>query len=155
MSHDFDRDRAASELEHVFVYGTLKRGQCRANCWPKTPRSIRDAWTFGKLIDLGPYPALLVGSDRVWGELWSFEAEEIPIVHRALDIIEVTNQPGVPNEYDRVRVLVTLADGEQVLASSYRYAGRDQAAQAKHLQPFQTINDQLYVAWPRTSVFPN
>ncbi len=143
---------ATSELEHVFVYGTLKRGQCRQTCWPKTPRLIRGAWTRGELIDLGPYPALLAGADRVWGELWSFDAEVIHIVHRTLDRIEVTNQPGIPNLYDRVHVTVTLAAGEELIASTYRFANCDQAARAQPLQPSIRINDQLYVVWPSTSV---
>lgn len=137
-------------LEHVFVYGTLKRGQCRQDCWPKVPRLVRGAWTLGQLVDLGPYPALLEGEDRVWGELWSFDSCDITDVHNALDRVEVTNQPGIPNEYDRIKVLVTLGEdeGDTVIASTYRFSNHQDAAKAKLLQPSEIINGYRYVVWP-------
>ncbi|MBX3423145.1 MAG: gamma-glutamylcyclotransferase [Pirellulaceae bacterium] len=110
-------------LKHVFVYGTLKRGQCRENCWPLAPQRVRAGWTFGRLFDLGAYPALLEGKDRIAGEVWSYCELDLPRVLQVLDQIEVTGQPGIPNEYDRIQVPVTLVGGHQtVLAETYRFA---------------------------------
>ena len=82
------------------------------------------------------------------GELWSFAAEDIALVLAVLDQVEVTNQPGVPNEYDRVQVRVTLGDGNTVIASTYRYSRREDALRAKLLQPTEIIDGYHYVVWP-------
>lgn len=138
----------STKLEHVFVYGTLKRGQCREDLWPRPPASVAPAWTLGSLFDLGPYPALLAGSDRVLGELWSFEPSQMAAVLEVLDRIEGTNQPGLPNEYDRLQVQVTSWAGGKLEASTYRCA--DQAI-ADRLEPLVAncfIEDEPYVQWP-------
>lgn len=152
------------QLEHVFVYGTLKRGQCRQACWPVAPACISQGWIKGMMLDLGPYPALLEGNDRVWGELWSFEAHLIEAVHCTLDQIEVYNQPGLTDEYQRVRVAVQLhLEGdhlekippektnpaeEPVWASTYRFVGLQSAQQARSMPPSLTIDGASYVVWP-------
>ncbi|MEO8269548.1 MAG: gamma-glutamylcyclotransferase family protein [Aureliella sp.] len=137
-----------SKLEHVFVYGTLKRGECREACWPQVAENIERAWILGALIDLGPYPALLVGNERVLGELWSFNSQNIDIVIAQLDRVERTNQPGVPNEYDRVHVVATGQSLGAVIASTYRYANLRRAAQFKALAASHVIDGQAYVQWP-------
>jgi gamma-glutamylcyclotransferase (GGCT)/AIG2-like uncharacterized protein YtfP len=45
----------------VFVYGTLKRGEVRAACWPREPVKVEEATVRGALFDLGDYPALVPG----------------------------------------------------------------------------------------------
>jgi len=139
---------APSEGHHIFVYGTLKRGQCREKCWPAPPLQICSAWTMGKLIDLGPYPALLDGADRVFGEVWSFDSLDIARVREELDEVEVTNQPGIPNEYDRVPVLVQLFDGTEVTAECYRYVSRSSAVRRTPMAPSLWIQNHRYVVWP-------
>lgn len=134
--------------EHVFVYGTLKRGQCREDCWPVAPLSVEVAWTLGSLWDLGPYPALLVGSDRVLGELWSFAPSDLAAVFEVLDRIEGTNQPGLPNEYDRVQVSVTSWGRGELVASTYRYADYDVTRQSQPMVASSLIDGQFYVQWP-------
>jgi gamma-glutamylcyclotransferase (GGCT)/AIG2-like uncharacterized protein YtfP len=109
---------------------------------------IRQAWILGKLIDLGPYPALLEGDDRVCGELWSFKACDIAWVRQVLDKVEVTNQPGIPNEYDRVPVLVQLFDGTNLTAETYRYALQASAMRLAPVVPSLWVQDQRYVVWP-------
>lgn len=141
---------AFEKLEHVFVYGTLKRGQCREDLWPKVPVSVAPAWTWGSLFDLGPYPALLGGSDRVLGELWSFEPSEMATVLEVLDQIEGTNQPGLPNEYDRQQVQVTSwgCGGGELEASTYRYADQAIAHQLEPVAANCFLEGQPYVQWP-------
>jgi gamma-glutamylcyclotransferase (GGCT)/AIG2-like uncharacterized protein YtfP len=80
MSVTYDRP-----VDCVFVYGTLKRGQVRERSWPRQPLAVEPAWTLGRLFDLGPYPGLLAGTDRVLGELWRFAAEDLPETLRVLD----------------------------------------------------------------------
>lgn len=144
-------NEAFAKLEHVFVYGTLKRGECREACWPRAALTIEPAWTRGSLIDLGPYPALLVGDDRVLGELWSFTADDIAAVFEALDRVEGTNQPGTANEYDRVRVEVIGQTHGELKASTYRYANLKLAAQFAPMAASQLIDGQSYVKWPMDS----
>lgn len=140
---------ATQEFKHVFVYGTLKRGQCREDCWPRIPVRVEPAWTFGSLFDLGPYPALLVGGDRVLGDLWSFDPSDMPAVFAALDRIEGTNQPGAPNEYDRVLVRVTSWSRGELCASTYRYADPQIAGQLAPLEASCRVRGLSYVQWPR------
>jgi gamma-glutamylcyclotransferase (GGCT)/AIG2-like uncharacterized protein YtfP len=72
----------------IFVYGTLKRGEVRERMWPRQPLVIEPAEVRGALYDLGPYPALAAGDDRVAGELWHFAAADLPATLAALDRIE-------------------------------------------------------------------
>ncbi len=72
----------------VFVYGTLKQGQCRETLWPAEPLSIQIGWVDGVLWGRSDYPAMIAGDDRVLGELWSFDAERISLVLETLDQIE-------------------------------------------------------------------
>jgi len=135
-------------MEHVFVYGTLKRGQCREGSWPKAAALIRSAWTRGQLLDLGPYPALVVGDDRVRGELWSFAADDMATVVNRLDRIEVTNQPGLVNEYDRVSVAVTLDNGQTLSAQAYRLSDQQPAPALRPMAASVVVVGQPYVVWP-------
>lgn len=77
-----------SSSAHIFVYGTLKRGEERETCWPRRPLSIEWATTRGQLRDLGSYPALVEGSDAVLGELWQIAADDLAITLETLDEIE-------------------------------------------------------------------
>ena len=77
-----------------FVYGTLKRGQCRDHLWPVTPRTITPAWLRATLYGRKDYPALQTGDDHILGEVWTFEISEIPAVIEQLDQIEGTDYPG-------------------------------------------------------------
>ncbi len=111
----------ATTIGCIFVYGTLKRGQCRERSWPRQPLSVEPAWTLGRLYDLGPYPALVAGDDRVRGELWRFAAEDLPETLRVLDGIEgFRNQPG--DLYRRVVAECMTKAGQVANAFTYRYA---------------------------------
>jgi gamma-glutamylcyclotransferase (GGCT)/AIG2-like uncharacterized protein YtfP len=108
-------------IQCVFVYGTLKRGQCRERCWPRRPLEIESAWTLGRLFDLGPYPALVEGADRTLGELWRLAAADLRETLSALDRIEgYRGQPG--DLYQRVVADCTTEAGDVVRAFTYRYS---------------------------------
>lgn len=141
-----------SATQNIFVYGTLKRGQCRESCWPEVPLQIRPAWVHGCLFDLGPYPALIHGQDRIAGQLWSFRSDQIDLVRKALDRIEVTNQPGIPNEYDRIVVQACLLDGQYESAECYFFSDIRQLTQAyRPISPSLSHKGETYVIWPKSS----
>ncbi len=113
----------SSSIRGVFVYGTLKRGQCRERCWPLAPLSVESCWTRASLYSRSDYPALAVGDDRVAGELWCYDQGDLPAVLRVLDEIEQTDQPGLDNLYDRELVEVVADNGVTLgLAHTYFYA---------------------------------
>ena len=76
------------ETNRVFVYGTLKRGECRADLWPFSPKSVVLARARGALYDLGDYPAMTLGDDWIAGEVWTFEASQMERTLQVLDEIE-------------------------------------------------------------------
>ncbi len=115
-----DSSADAIAIDAVFVYGTLKRGQCRARFWPSRPLSIQEAWVRGRLHGRSDYPAMTPGDDRVRGELWRFPAEAMRQVLEILDQVEGTNQPGEPDLYLRVAVKATDAQG-LLLGNAYTY----------------------------------
>ncbi len=98
----------ADDVVVYFVYGTLCLGQCREKCWPLTPLSVHPAWVEGTLFGREDYPALRPGNQRVGGECWFFAKRDAERVTTVLDEIEVTNQPGHPNLYDRVELRANL-----------------------------------------------
>jgi gamma-glutamylcyclotransferase (GGCT)/AIG2-like uncharacterized protein YtfP len=77
-----------TQMDRVFVYGTLCRGQCREQCWPHTPRRIVTAYVAGRLYDFGAYPGMTPGDHWVRGELWTFTIEQMDETFRVLDEIE-------------------------------------------------------------------
>lgn len=108
----------------VFVYGTLKRDQCRGHLWPARPISVVAAWTRGVLMGRADYPAMVPGDDRVLGEVWTFDDRDMPEVLRVLDEIEGTNQPGYADLYVRVVVETFDQNGSPLgPANAYHYAG--------------------------------
>lgn len=107
-------------VRQVFVYGTLKRGQCRERCWPFRPTSVEPAWILGSLFDLGPFPALCQGTDRVLGEVWTIAEEHLAGTLRELDAIE--GYTGRKDDlYRRVEVEYQTLDGKAGTAYTYRY----------------------------------
>ncbi|PHQ33102.1 gamma-glutamylcyclotransferase family protein [Rhodopirellula bahusiensis] len=97
------------EMAVYFVYGTLCQGQCRQHCWPVTPLGVHPAWVQGTLFGRKDYPAMRPGNQRVGGECWFFARQDAARVTAALDEIEVTNQPGQRNLYDRIELQAKLA----------------------------------------------
>jgi gamma-glutamylcyclotransferase (GGCT)/AIG2-like uncharacterized protein YtfP len=90
---------------HVFVYGTLRRGDVRdiTRLLP-TPRFVGMASVAGVLYDLGPYPGLVLGGEgRVTGEVYAITPE----LERQLDAIEEV-WPQQTGEYAKREVAVQL-----------------------------------------------
>ena len=95
----------------VFVYGTLKRGQCREQMWPLAPRSVQYGWTYGDLYGRADYPAMIQGSVRVKGEIWTFLPKQFGVVLDALDSIEGTDGNSPLDLYHRHMVVVHVQSG--------------------------------------------
>lgn len=93
-------------MERVFVYGTLRRGDCRdLGVRYAGARFVTTGWILGELFNLGDYPGVrLGGAARVVGEI--FEVSEMTLLQ--LDEME-------GSEYARVPVVVT---GENFSATS-------------------------------------
>ncbi len=90
---------------HVFVYGTLRRGDVRdINQLQPAPVFVGMAGVQGVLYDLGSYPGLLLGgAGWVTGEVYAISAE----LEQQLDSIEeVWPQP--TGEYSKREVEVQL-----------------------------------------------
>ncbi|MBA3594271.1 MAG: gamma-glutamylcyclotransferase [Polaromonas sp.] len=90
---------------HVFVYGTLRRGDVRdITRLQPAPQFVGVGSVAGLLYDLGPYPGLLLGGEgRVTGEVYAISAE----LERLLDEIEEV-WPQQSNEYFKREVAVRM-----------------------------------------------
>ncbi len=133
-------------IQAVFVYGTLKQGQCRFRLWPSEPQSIVPAWTRGSLFGRRDYPAMVAGEDRVIGELWRFEQADVQRVLTTLDEIEGTNQPEMEDLYVRVEIEAwSLDDRPLEPAYAYHYATDPAADGFIRLQPH---GNDASVQWP-------
>lgn len=154
-------------VTNVFVYGTLKRGQCREKMWPRPPFSIRPGYVRGWLFDLGPYPAMWCADchetggdscdddpcpcDWIEGEIWSLAKQDMSITIAELDVIEETNQPHSCNQYDQILVRVyqspdtPLAAASSVLALTYQYSRLSDAVVEGRIHP---VVGGKVVAWP-------
>ncbi|MEO1618257.1 MAG: gamma-glutamylcyclotransferase family protein [Planctomycetota bacterium] len=127
----------------VFVYGTLKRGQCREHLWPHRPTRIVVARLQAELWGRHDYPALSPGDHLVTGELWQFQPEQVPMTVQVLDQIEGTNGNSPTDLYHRHVVQVRTDVNEQISAYTYYYA-RDPSEDG--FQPVPVQNG--YQSWP-------
>jgi gamma-glutamylcyclotransferase (GGCT)/AIG2-like uncharacterized protein YtfP len=109
------------ELLPIFVYGTLKRGQCREKYWPRAPLSVETAFTRGRLYDLGPYPAMTAGHDLIRGELWHLRPEDLGATLETLDSIEGCVD-GTGDQYIRVVIDCLDETGRRQRAYAYHFA---------------------------------
>lgn len=116
-------------VQCVFVYGTLQRGELRERSWPRAPLGVRPATLQGELRDLGEYPALVAGSDRVLGEVWQFAAADVPPTLARLDEIEGYGQDDA-DLYLRRSVTCRTLGGETLPAYSYWFAHPSDIADA-------------------------
>lgn len=77
---------ASPSYRHVFVYGTLRRGQANdINRLDPPPRYVGTGVVQGQLFNLGRYPGVVLGSaGPVHGEIYTLE----PLLEARLDEIE-------------------------------------------------------------------
>lgn len=108
-------------LRTFFVYGTLKRGECREHAWPCPPESVAEATTHGQLHDLGEYPAMVPGEDLVVGELWTVPKSGLADTLRVLDSIEGYRPGNDDNLYERRIVECLNNESQTQMAYTYFY----------------------------------
>ncbi len=151
-------------ISSVFVYGTLKRGQCRGAMWPFEPLRVSVVFTQGTLFDRHDYPAMTSGTDNVIGEKWDFRPEQMPRVLEVLDAIEGANRQGEPDLYSRVvvptwKICESVGDEHRLAAEAsvqsytYHYA-RDPADDGfTRILPTQAGEGRVrpFVQWPTRS----
>jgi gamma-glutamylcyclotransferase (GGCT)/AIG2-like uncharacterized protein YtfP len=126
-----DKSSSTDHPSAVFVYGTLKRGEAREMCWPRRPQAVDRATVHGTLYDLGPYPALAAGSDRVGGELWRFSVDDMAATLAALD--EVEGYSGSEGDlYRRGVIECETAEGTS-RAWTYYFTNLDELRQARRI----------------------
>jgi gamma-glutamylcyclotransferase (GGCT)/AIG2-like uncharacterized protein YtfP len=118
----------------IFVYGTLKRGEERAVCWPRPATHIEPAVTSGCLYDLGPYPAMTEGTCQILGELWFIAPEDMQITLRVLDEIECFGNEDV-DLYVRKIVSCRILNGETVRAYTYFIANLHEVSTLPAIEP--------------------
>lgn len=106
------------QLHHVFVYGTLRRGEQRdINRLQPAPTFIGSSQIHGTLYDLGSYPGVrLGGPEWVQGEIYQIAPE----LERKLDAIEAV-WPQQTGEYER-RDVVVRCDGQALTCLVYEVA---------------------------------
>jgi gamma-glutamylcyclotransferase (GGCT)/AIG2-like uncharacterized protein YtfP len=111
---------ATMSEDHIFVYGTLRRGGVRemSRLLPRC-RDLGPATLRGVLHDFGAYPGLRLDEDGVvHGEIYTVDAEALAL----LDDIERF----LPDDYEasyyfRHRVVAQLADGASIECWVYEF----------------------------------
>ena len=101
----------------LFTYGTLKRGfQNHHRIFGGYDIKITPAWTYGKLYDLGYFPALTEGNNKVYGELIEFDN---PAILKRVDYLEgYRGENSNYNFYER-RDIQVFTDKNEVRAWAY------------------------------------
>lgn len=110
-----------SQIDRLFVYGTLMRGECRHGALGgrRNVAEIEPAEVTGRLVDCGSYPGLLpVATGRVVGEL--VRVLDVEGTLAKLDRIEGYLGEGVPGSlYHRVVVDARAESGRTLTAWTY------------------------------------
>jgi gamma-glutamylcyclotransferase (GGCT)/AIG2-like uncharacterized protein YtfP len=134
----YGRDRELMVMEscsRVFVYGTLQQGEELSHLWPHAPLAVEAAVVTGRLHDLGPYPALVAGTDLVAGELWKLDPEHMAATLAVLDDVEDYGQEGEDDLYVRTIVECRVGDGRVERAFTYLFADPSALVSAPVIAP--------------------
>ena len=115
-------------MHQIFVYGTLLPGLCRHDAMQGS-RSLGKGTIAGLLYNLGPYPAVVHGDGKVWGEVFEVDDE----VLAKLDGIEAfyPQAPADKSEYIREEVVVHLSKADTTISAWFYRFNRSVAD--KHL----------------------
>ena len=102
---------------HVFVYGTLRTGDCRHGVPSFVEMVAPEAYIDGfDMLDLGGFPGLVAGEGRVRGEIHEYEHLEV------LDRIEgYSAQNPEMGLYNRVQVPVFNDEGGVICDDAWVY----------------------------------
>ena len=104
-------------MQKLFFYGSLKFGEMNHDrIIGGFDIIVTPAWTYGKLYDLGYFPALTEGNNKVYGELIEFNNLEILVRVDSLEGYRGENSNF--NLYDRMEIFV-FTDKNEVRAWAY------------------------------------
>jgi len=103
---------------NIFVYGTLLKGLQRERALSRS-ELIGSAYIKGELYDLGRFPALKEGEEKVYGELYEINEQTL----FRLDQIEAYDPDNHQDSlYLRIKTQVSLIHGEETIdAETYFY----------------------------------
>jgi gamma-glutamylcyclotransferase (GGCT)/AIG2-like uncharacterized protein YtfP len=109
--------------QYLFAYGTLQQGLAPAEIAPVVEklRPVGEGFTFGRLYDLGAYPAAILDASSariIYGTVY-----ELPAAAEVLRRLDAYEGP----EYVRIEQLVTLTAGGVVSCWVYDYLGKPTA----------------------------
>ena len=104
-------------MHRLFVYGSLKFGENNHNrIFSDYDIKITSAWTYGELYDLGYFPALTEGNNKVYGELIEFD--NLVILQRVDYLEGFHGENNSYNFYER-REIQVFSDREEFTAWAY------------------------------------
>jgi gamma-glutamylcyclotransferase (GGCT)/AIG2-like uncharacterized protein YtfP len=133
-----------ADIIHVFVYGTLKSGECRERCWPYRPMKIQPATLRASLYDLGPFPAIVAGPDLMHGEVWELSPQHVQEALRVLDEVEgFARREG--DLFIRKAVRCDSDDGRQIAAWAYFFARPETLRDAQRIK----VGPNEVATWPQ------
>ena len=112
--------------------------------------AVVEATITGRLVDLGPYPALLEGKAAVRGELWRIAPADLSETLRVLDEVECFGVDDV-DLYVRRIVICELDDGSFEPAFVY-FLADPSTAQGHPAAPVDTAGRALWL--PRADLPP-
>ena len=104
-------------MHRLFVYGSLKFGEMNHDrIFGGFDIKVTPAWTYGKLYDLGYFPALTEGNNKVYGELIEFD--NLEILGRVDSLEGYRGENSNYNFYER-REIQVFSDINEVAAWAY------------------------------------
>ncbi|WP_242213283.1 gamma-glutamylcyclotransferase [Bacillus cereus group sp. BfR-BA-01383] len=126
-------------MHHVFVYGTLRKGQTNAHYMQGATCIAEEAWVYGKLFDTNEgYPAMICSNEeKVYGEVYEVNDD----VLQKLDELEEYTGNTETDLYDRITQTVYVADRE---IHAYVYIARDKEMLKKIIDSGDWLMYQKY-----------
>ena len=104
-------------MHRLFVYGSLKFSEMNHDrIFGGFDIKVTPAWTYGKLYDLGYFPALTEGNNKVYGELIEFD--DLEILGRVDSLEGYRGEESEYNFYER-REIQVFSDINEVIAWAY------------------------------------
>ena len=89
-------------IDSMFVYGTLRKQECREHEMRKISRESKDITIRAKMYDIGAFPAITLEDGTVHGEIHKIKAE--PHSFDVLDCIENFNRYDESSLYHRILI---------------------------------------------------
>lgn len=139
-----EKGKYAADVDKIFVYGTLRKGQSRGDLLLPYEVQRNSARISGRLEDHGAWPALLPAlrdQDFVVGEIIALS--NVPEALILTDQIEGYWGPSsVKNLFRRSLTEAELADGTSTPCWVYRWAGTEQTGEQQTICSGDWVADQ-------------